>query len=292
MKPKAKPAATPPPPLPADFVFAGATSGQLYRWTHADAKAARLTSPKYWLETPTKIDDGYVAVHVDNDARRLVRISTDGKTVVPIAEGEYHRPVYAPHRGLLAVISADGEPGPADAGTLCAIDPLDAATSACAASGRRLARPSWAPNGRSLLVLAAGRDGDYNELLSFTPKGGDAARWKLPTSGYRAASIQSAVWLGNDRVAVLAADRAGAPAYLRLLARRANGSLKRVKDFPSLTGYELAATGDFLALRRGRHATGDGAMVLLDVDRAHPRIRQPHERRPSRLGELTPVGAA
>ena len=40
--------------LPKDFVFAGATSGQLYRWVTADAKAARLTSPRYWLETPTK----------------------------------------------------------------------------------------------------------------------------------------------------------------------------------------------------------------------------------------------
>ena len=100
-KAKAKATVTPRPALPADFVFAGATSGQLYRWTHGDAKPARLTPPKYWLETPAKIDDGYVAVQVENDARRLARISTDGKTVVPIAEGKYHRPAYAPSRGLL-----------------------------------------------------------------------------------------------------------------------------------------------------------------------------------------------
>ena len=99
-------------PLPKDFVFAGATSGQLYRWASADAKAARLTSPKYRLETPAKTDDGYVAVHVADDARRLVRISADGKTVAPIAEGDFHRPAYSPSRGLLAVISADGKGAP------------------------------------------------------------------------------------------------------------------------------------------------------------------------------------
>src|SRR6185503_19976535 len=59
-EPKATP--TPVPRRPADLVFAGATSGQLYRWTTQDAKATRLTSPQYWLETPTATDDGYVAV--------------------------------------------------------------------------------------------------------------------------------------------------------------------------------------------------------------------------------------
>ena len=81
------------------------------------------------------------------------------------------------------------------------------------------------------------------------------------------------MWVGNDRIAVLAADRPGAPAHLRLLARRADGSFKPVKDFPALTGHELAATGHHLALRRGNGATGDGPMVLLDVTRAQPRIR-------------------
>ena len=37
-----------------------------------DAQAARLTSPKHCLETPTRIDDGYAAVQVADDARRLV----------------------------------------------------------------------------------------------------------------------------------------------------------------------------------------------------------------------------
>jgi hypothetical protein len=81
------------------------------------------------------------------------------------------------------------------------------------------------------------------------------------------------VWLGNDRIAVLVADRAGAPAHLRLLAQRVDGSFAPAKDFPQLTGCELAATGDQLALRGGNCASGDGAMVLLDVDRKQPRLR-------------------
>ena len=47
---------------------------------------------EYRLETPTATDDGYVAVQVADGARRLVRISADGKTVAPIADGDYHRP--------------------------------------------------------------------------------------------------------------------------------------------------------------------------------------------------------
>ena len=140
------------------------------------------------------------------------------------------------------------------------MDPHDTGAPACApapADGRRLGRPAWAPNGRSVLVLAAGPDGDYDELLSFAPNGDDPARWAAPVSAYRAAGLQSAVWVGNDRIAVLVADRAGEPAHLRLLARRSDGRFKRVKDFPKLTGGELAATGHHLALQRGQRR-GDG----------------------------------
>jgi len=275
-KPKPKPAAAQSARLPTDFVFAGATSGRLYRWASQDGKAARLTSPKYRLETPTTTDDGYVAVQVRDDGRRLVSISPDGKTVEPIAEGSYHRPAYSPRRGLLAVISSDGQGDPADAGKLCVMDPHHPRAPACAAvpdDARGVGRPAWAPNGRSVLVLTAGADGDYDGLLSFVAKGGDAKRWGPPTSAYRSAGIRSAAWVGNDRIAVLLADSPGAPAHLRLLARRANGSFRRVKDFPALTGSELAATGHYLALRRGNDGEGDGAMVLLDVDRTRPRIR-------------------
>jgi hypothetical protein len=269
-KPTAKATAKPIPPLPNDFVFVGPTSGRLYRWTRPDKKAASLTSAKYRLETPTKTDDGYVAVQVRDVGRRLVWIAADGKTVDPIAEGGYYRPTYSPGQRLLAVIAADGQGDAADAGNLCVMDPHDTGTPACApalAHGRRVGRPSWAPNGRSLVVLSAGPNGDYNELLSFAPNGADPAQWAAPTVGYRSSGIQSAAWVGNDRIAVLLAARAGAQAHLRLLARRPNGSFKQVKDFPALTGSELAATGHYLALQRG------GSMILLDVDRAHPRIR-------------------
>ena len=211
-----------------------------------------------------------------DDGRRLVRISADGKTVDPIAEGDYHRPAYSPDRGLLAAIFDDDRGGPAGAGKLCVIDPQDTGTTACApgpADGRRLGRPTWAPDGRAVLVLAAGADGNYDELLSYAATGGDAKRWAAPVSVYRGPSIKSAVWVGNDRIALLLADRPAAPAHLRLLARHSHGRFRRVKDFPTLTGYELAATGHHLALRRGKAATGDGAMVLLDADRAKPRIR-------------------
>ena len=39
--------------LPASLVFAGAAGGQLYRLTGDDKRAARLTSAKHFLETPT-----------------------------------------------------------------------------------------------------------------------------------------------------------------------------------------------------------------------------------------------
>ncbi|HEY6892238.1 MAG TPA: hypothetical protein VI300_30820, partial [Solirubrobacter sp.] len=101
----------------------------------------------------------------------------------------------------------------------------------------------------------------------------DPAHWAAPTPVTRSASIPSAVWVGSDRIAVLLAVRPGGPAHLRLLARRPNGRFKRVKDFPALTGSELAATGHYLALQRGNTATG-GAIDLLDADRAHPWLRR------------------
>ena len=64
------------------------------------------------------------------------------------------------------------------------------------------------------------------------------------------------MWVGNDRIAVLLADRPGAPTHLRLLARRPNGSFKQVKDFPALTGTELAATGHYLALAARKQRDG------------------------------------
>ena len=211
-------------------------------------------------------------------ARRLVWISADGKTVDPIAEGDYYRPAYSPSRGLLAVIAADGQADAPDAGTLCVIDPHDTGGAACAPAprgGRRVGRPAWAPNGRSLLVLAAGADGDYDQLLSFAPNGGDPTRGKRRPPAYRAARHPSPR-RGSETTAspcwspTAAADRRTcgcSPAA-------ADGSFKQVKDFPSLTGSELAATGHFLALQRGTSATGDGPIVLLDANRAHPWLRR------------------
>jgi hypothetical protein len=273
---KRRPTATAAAALPADFVFAGATSGQLYRLDGLAAKPARLTSPRHRFETPTTTDDGYAAVQVTDDGRHLARISADGKTVGTIAAGDFHRPAYSPDRGLLAVIAGDGRRGPADAGALCVLDPAESAP-ACTkarARGRRLGRPAWAPSGRSVLVLAARPRGAYDELLVYAARGGDAARWGAPTVAYRAAGLQAAAWVGSRRVAVLVAARPGAAAHLRLLALRADGRLEPVKEFPALTGHELAAKGRHLALRRGQDATGDGALVVLDVDAARPRTRR------------------
>jgi dipeptidyl aminopeptidase/acylaminoacyl peptidase len=241
--------------LPADLVFADATTGQLYRWAKADAKPARLTSPVERFEMPAPTGDGYVAVQRTSGGRRLVRISSDGKTVEPIATGDYSRPAFSPERGLVAVIAG---------GTLCALDPKAPATPGCApANGRPVAAPSWSPNGRSVLVLGAS-----NRLLRYAAEGGDATQWAAPKLLYRAASIRSAVWVGNDRIALLLATRRGARAHLRVLARRPNGTFRRAKDFPALTGSELAATGHDVVLRRG-----DGSLALLDVDRAQPLVR-------------------
>jgi hypothetical protein len=258
--------------VPGHLVFAGATSGQLYQWTSADKQAARLTAPKYRLETPTRTDHGYAAVHVTGKARRLVHISADGTTVEPLAEGNYHRPVYSSDRGLLAFIDRTGK-GPADAGRVCVLDPQDPTAPTCAKPrGLRLGRPAWAPDGRSVLALATPGGGTYTRLVSYAATGGDATAWKAPKTAYQAGSIRSAAWVGNQRVAVLVADHAGAPAHLRLLTRRPDGALVALKDFPGLTGHELAATGRHVALRSGKNATGDGAITLLDVSRAQPRV--------------------
>ncbi len=247
-----KPKAKTPAALPADFVFAGATSGQLYRWASADAKAKRLTAPKYRFESPTKTDAGYAAVHVTDSKRHLVRISPDGATVDPIAEGHFHRPVYSPVRGLLATISTDGKRGPADAGRLCVADPQESVAPTCApARGRQVGRPSWSPDGRSVLALAAGSKRTYTKLLIHTAFGGDAAQWKTPKTAYGAASILSAVWVGNDRIAVLHANRAGGKAHLRVLARGANGTFAAGQGVPRAD-----------RLRAGRDRAPPGAAQL------------------------------
>ncbi|RKQ91207.1 PASTA domain-containing protein [Solirubrobacter pauli] len=258
--------------LPSHLVFAGATSGQLYQWTSADKQAARLTAAKYRLETPTRTDNGYAAVHVTGKARHLVRISADGTTVEPLADGDYHRPVFSKDRGLLAFIDRTGK-GPADAGRVCVLDPQDPVAPTCAkARGLRLGRPTWAPDGRSVLALATGGAGTYTRLVSYAATGGDASTWKAPKTAYRAGSIRSAAWVGNQRLAVLVADHAAAPAHLRLLTRRPDGTFAPLKDFPSLTGHELAASGRHVALRGGERSSADGTITLLDVTRERPRV--------------------
>ena len=132
-----------------------------------------------------------------------------------------------------------------------------------------MGRPAWAPDGRSVLVL----NGASDALLSYSARGGDASNWKTPKTVYRAADIRSAVWIDDDRVAVLVAERRAEPAHLRLLTRGTNGRLKATKDFPALTGHELAAAGRHVALRRGDDAADDGPMLLLDTRRASPRVR-------------------
>jgi hypothetical protein len=81
------------------------------------------------------------------------------------------------------------------------------------------------------------------------------------------------VWIDDDRVAVLVAERRGGDAHLRLLTRGTNGRFTATKDFPAQTGHELAAAGRHVALRRGDDASGDGPMVLLDTRRSQPRVR-------------------
>jgi hypothetical protein len=253
-KPASARVASKPAALRADLVFAGATSGQLYRW---DGKAAaRLTAPRHRFETPVATEDGYVAVQVVDGARRLVRLSADGKTVEPIADGDFAQPAYSPVRGLVALI---GE------GHLCVADPAEAAAPTCAARGG-LRSPAWAPDGRSVLAVGSGR------LLSYAAYGGDAGAWNAPKTVYRAAALRAAVWIDDDRVAVLAADRQGGAAHLRVLERGTGGAFTAAKAFPAHTGHELAAMGEHVALRRGA-AAQDGPMVLLDVARSQPRVR-------------------
>jgi hypothetical protein len=189
-----------------------------------------------------------------------VHVSADGRAIDTLAAGDYYRPVYSKRRGLIAAISG---------GKLCVLDPQDIRTLSCA--GAAAGRPAWSPNGRSLLALA-GPDATYDQLLTFSAGGDDATQWAAPTAVYGAASIQSAVWVANSRIAVLASDTPSAPAHLRLLALT-HGAYKVVKDFPELTGFELAATGHYLALRRGSSDIAGGPIVLLDLKRAKPRVR-------------------
>ncbi len=189
-----------------------------------------------------------------------MHVSADGRSVETLDAGDYYRPAYSMRRGLIATISG---------GSLCVLDPQDVRTASCSAAAA--GRPAWSPNGRSLLALA-GPDGTYDQLLTFAAEGDDATRWAAPVAAYSATSIQAAVWVADTRIAVLASDTPSAPAHLRLLART-RGTFKVVKDFPQLTGFELAATGHYLALRRGSSDTAGGPMLLLDLTRAKPRVR-------------------
>ncbi len=228
------------PALPADLLFA--RGGAVYRWASAAARPVRLAAG---LSMPAALDDGYAAI---DDAGALVRVSADGKRTEVLVEGDYSLPVYSSRRGLLAVIGS---------GRLCVLDPQDASSLTCAAAPVGLDRPAWSPDGRSLLAVAD------DQLYAFTALGSDATQWAAPTPVHAAAGLRAAAWLANNRVAVLA----GARPHVRLLARRADGSFDRVRDFKALTGSELAAAGRHLALR------SDKTLTLIDVDRAQPRVR-------------------
>ncbi len=143
------------------------------------------------------------------------------------------------------------------------MDPQDSRTATCAKG--RFAAPAWAPDGHSLLVLGNGG------VRTFAANGDHASSWAAPTLAYHASGVVSATWVGNDKIAVLVARRAGAPARLRLLARRGNRFVA-IKDYSSLTGWELAGDGHYVALRRGNTQAGDGAIVLLDLSHAQPRV--------------------
>jgi hypothetical protein len=255
---------------PKDLVFAGATSGQLYRWSSKRSRVARLTAPTLRLETPTPVDSGYVAVQVAGRQRPLVTVSADGGTVAPLAEGRFFRPAYSSSRDLVAVIAGNGKD---DAGQLCVLYPQDPTGATTCAHGPRVGRPVWAPNGRSVLALGAGSNG-YARVLSFHAAGADATKWRRPVTVYRAPNLRAAAWVGNNRLAVLVASRPNGAAHLRLLSRKPDGTFVAAKEFPELTGSELAGTGTLLVLQRASDASDDGAMTLLDIDRPQPRVRR------------------
>jgi hypothetical protein len=199
-----------------------------------------------------------------------VAISADGGTVTPLAAGRFFRPAYSSNRDLLAVIAGNGKD---DAGHLCVLYPRDPTLATTCAGGPRVGRPVWAPNGRWVLALGAGSNG-YTRILRFLAAGADATSWRAPKTVYRAASLRAVAWVGNNRLAVLVASSPSAPAHLRLLSRKSDGMFATAKDFPALTGSELAGTGHFLALQRGSNASADGEMLLIDIDRPQPRVRR------------------
>jgi hypothetical protein len=278
-KPAAKPAAKPSVPVrrPSDFIYASATSGVLFAWPRNERKPRRLTSPQYALRSPARTEDGYVAVQLDGVHRRLVTITADGKTVTPLTEtGAFFRPTYSRDRGLVAVIAATRKPGPADAGELCVADPQVHEPPTCVArKAVRLGRPSWSPDGRHLLALGATRTRGYTRLLDFSAVGRDPARWSTtPIDTGKHLRIESATWVGTDRIAVLVVTRKWSSPHLRLLSRRHDGTFTVTKDFTRQTGCELAAVRHYLALRKGSCAARDGVIRLLDANRSDPQIRE------------------
>ena len=127
-----------------------------------------------------------------------------------------------------------------------------------------VSRPSWSPDGRSLLVLGAQAGSS-----SYAAEGRRSSAVGRAGNRFTARrGIDSAVWVGKGPHRASCSPRAG-PARRTCACSPAarTAGFRQVKDFPALTGSELAATGHHLVLRRG------GAMELLDVDRAAHRVR-------------------
>jgi beta-lactam-binding protein with PASTA domain len=154
----------------------------------------RLTSSTAAIE-PSWNADGTELTYVDrtSGSGTVEIVAADGKSQPrPVATGaDYHRPVFAPLAGSGVIAFTRWDGGTQSA--LCFLDTSQAnATPSCTTpTSQLLDRPTWAPNGMSIAVLAEtpGNPPTTAGVIRFTtttPFSADATAWQADSAPYLA----------------------------------------------------------------------------------------------------------
>ncbi len=248
--------------LPADLAYV--SGGDLFVQRKGATKADKLSGTGD-LQAPTWFPDDLIAVlevsdKPDEEIRRVVaidpeRVDDDPEPLTDRAP--YHRPALSPDGETLAVIKENPDSG----GRLCVTDTPDegAASPDCLNSpgDRPLGRPSWAPDGDQIMVLA-GRPGEAGppfEALIVYRRAGDTFEPTTEPVYESSAEIRFVAWSPDiDRLAILE----GEAGDFRLQLLRREGDSFRAQGSSGDQGCELAWRNTRrITLRTGTGCVGE-----------------------------------